>query len=122
MSRKLQNFINGEWVDSKTDQYENVYNPATKEVLAQVPLSTSEDFEEAVQKAQEAQIKWGKTPVVRRARVLFKYHNLLQEHQEELATLITKENGKSYTEALGEVGRGIENVEFLCRCPYVNDG
>ncbi|MEK5231333.1 CoA-acylating methylmalonate-semialdehyde dehydrogenase [Lysinibacillus sp. FSL K6-0232] len=122
MSRKLQNFINGEWVDSKTDQYENVYNPATKEVLAQVPLSTSEDFEEAVQKAQEAQIKWGKTPVVRRARVLFKYHNLLQEHQEELATLITKENGKSYTEALGEVGRGIENVEFAAGAPTLMMG
>lgn len=60
MSRKLKNFINGEWIESRTDKYENVYNPATKEVLAQVPLSTSEDFEEAVQKAQEAQKNWGK--------------------------------------------------------------
>ncbi|MGE7930332.1 CoA-acylating methylmalonate-semialdehyde dehydrogenase [Lysinibacillus xylanilyticus] len=122
MSRKLKNFINGEWVESKTDKYENVYNPATKEVLAQVPLSTSEDFEEAVQKAQEAQENWGRIPVVRRARILFKYHNLLQEHQEELATLITKENGKSFTEALGEVGRGIENVEFAAGAPTLMMG
>ncbi|EFI66572.1 CoA-acylating methylmalonate-semialdehyde dehydrogenase [Lysinibacillus capsici] len=122
MSRKLKNFINGEWIESRTDKYENVYNPATKEVLAQVPLSTPEDFEEAVQKAQEAQKNWGKTPVVRRARILFKYHNLLQEHQEELATLITKENGKSYTEALGEVGRGIENVEFAAGAPTLMMG
>lgn len=122
MSRKLKNFINGEWVESRSEHYENVYNPATQEVLAQVPISTTEDFEEAAQKAQEAQDKWKKVSVSKRARILFKYQNLLLDHQEELATLITKENGKSYTEALGEVGRGIENVEFAAGAPSLMMG
>ncbi|GAB2570453.1 CoA-acylating methylmalonate-semialdehyde dehydrogenase [Gracilibacillus alcaliphilus] len=122
MSRKLKNFINGEWVESRAEHYENVYNPATQEVLAQVPISTTEDFEEAAQKAQEAQDKWKKVSVSKRARILFKYQNLLLDHQEELATLITKENGKSYTEALGEVGRGIENVEFAAGAPSLMMG
>src|SRR5699024_3667001 len=122
MSKKLKNFINGEWVESKTNKYENVYNPATKEVLAEVPISTAEDFEEAVQTAKAAQEKWAKVSVARRARVLFRYHNLLEEHQEELAKLITQENGKSFGEALGEVGRGIENVEFAAGAPTLMMG
>lgn len=122
MSKKLKNFINGEWIESKTDKYENVYNPATKEVLAQVPISTTEDFEEAVQTAKAAQEKWAKVSVARRARVLFRYHNLLEEHREELAKLITQENGKSFGEALGEVGRGIENVEFAAGAPTLMMG
>lgn len=122
MSKKLKNFINGEWVESKTDKYEDVYNPATKEVLAQVPISTSEDFEDAVQAAQAAQDKWKKVSVAKRARILFKYQNLLEDHKEELAKLITQENGKSVGEALGEVGRGIENVEFAAGAPTLMMG
>ncbi|GAA0318546.1 methylmalonate-semialdehyde dehydrogenase [Oceanobacillus oncorhynchi subsp. oncorhynchi] len=122
MSKKLKNFINGEWVESKTDKYEDVYNPATKEVLAQVPISTPEDFEDAVQAAQAAQEKWKKVSVAKRARILFKYQNLLEEHKEELAKLITQENGKSVGEALGEVGRGIENVEFAAGAPTLMMG
>ncbi|MFD1388981.1 CoA-acylating methylmalonate-semialdehyde dehydrogenase [Oceanobacillus oncorhynchi subsp. oncorhynchi] len=122
MSKKLKNFINGEWVESKTDKYEDVYNPATKEILAQVPISTPEDFEDAVQAAQAAQEKWKKVSVAKRARILFKYQNLLEEHKEELAKLITQENGKSVGEALGEVGRGIENVEFAAGAPTLMMG
>lgn len=117
MARKLKNFINGEWVESKTEQYEKVYNPATKEVLAEVPISTKEDFEEAAQSAQKAFDEWKNVSVAKRARIMFKYQNLLQEHTEELAELITMENGKSKKEALGEVGRGIENVEFAAGAP-----
>lgn len=122
MSTKLKNFINGEWIESKTDKYEDVYNPATKEVLAQVPISTNEDFEKAVQAAELAQEKWAKVSVSKRARVMFRYHTLLEEHQEELAKLITQENGKSFGEALGEVGRGIENVEFAAGAPTLMMG
>ncbi|WP_130860367.1 CoA-acylating methylmalonate-semialdehyde dehydrogenase [Gracilibacillus phocaeensis] len=122
MSRKLKNFINGEWLVSKTNQYEDVYNPATKEVLAKVPISTTADFEEAVQAAQVAQDKWKNVSVAKRARILFQYQHLLQAHQEELAILITKENGKNYSEALGEVGRGIENVEFAAGAPTLMMG
>jgi malonate-semialdehyde dehydrogenase (acetylating)/methylmalonate-semialdehyde dehydrogenase len=120
--RKLKNYINGEWVESKTTQYEDVFNPATKEVIAQVPLSTKEDVEYAVEVAREAFEKWKNVPIQKRARVLFNYHQLLQKNSEELARLITIENGKSLTEARGEVGRGIENVEFAAGAPTLMMG
>ncbi|KNX33031.1 MULTISPECIES: methylmalonate-semialdehyde dehydrogenase [Bacillus amyloliquefaciens group] len=120
--RKLKNYINGEWVESKTDQYEDVINPATKEVMCQVPISTREDVEYAVRSASEAFQTWSKTAVPRRARILFNYQQLLQQNKEELARLITLENGKNTTEALGEVGRGIENVEFATGAPSLMMG
>ncbi|MCY9111257.1 methylmalonate-semialdehyde dehydrogenase [Bacillus atrophaeus] len=120
--RKLKNYINGEWVESKTDTYEDVVNPATKEVLCQVPISTKEDIDYAVEKASQAFKKWSKVAVPRRARILFNYQQLLQQNKEELARLITLENGKNTTEALGEVGRGIENVEFAAGAPSLMMG
>lgn len=120
--RKLKNYINGEWVESKTDKYEDVINPATKEVLCQVPISTKEDIDYAVEKASQAFKKWSKVAVPRRARILFNYQQLLQQNKEELARLITLENGKNTTEALGEVGRGIENVEFAAGAPSLMMG
>ncbi|MBT2574948.1 methylmalonate-semialdehyde dehydrogenase [Bacillus sp. ISL-51] len=120
--RKLKNYINGEWVESKTDQYEDVVNPATKEVMCRVPISTQEDVDYAVQSAAEAFKTWSKTAVPRRARILFNYQQLLQQNKEELARLITLENGKNTTEALGEVGRGIENVEFAAGAPSLMMG
>ncbi|MGQ5646458.1 methylmalonate-semialdehyde dehydrogenase [Bacillus velezensis] len=120
--RKLKNYINGEWVESKTDQYEDVVNPATKEVMCQVPISTREDVGYAVRSASEAFQTWSKTAVPRRARILFNYQQLLQQNKEELARLITLENGKNTTEALGEVGRGIENVEFAAGAPSLMMG
>jgi len=122
MTTVLKNWIGGEWVDSSATQSESVMNPATEEVLAQIPLSTKGDVELAVQKAQEAFKTWGSTPVPRRARVMFKYQQLLVDHWEELATIITKENGKSYGEAYGEVLRGIECVEFAAGAPTLMMG
>lgn len=120
--RKLKNYINGEWVESRTTKYEDVYNPATKEIIAQVPISTKEDFEEAANVAQAAFEKWSKVGVARRAKVLFKYQQLLEDNKVELARLITIENGKNTSEALGEVGRGIENVEFAAGAPTLMMG
>ena len=121
-AKVLKNFINGEWVESRSDKYENVYNPATKEVIAKVPISTKEDLEDAVKAAAKAFETWKNVPVQRRARILFKFQNLLQEHKEELARIITIENGKNLTDARGEVGRGIENVEFACGAPTLMMG
>ncbi|NPC94676.1 CoA-acylating methylmalonate-semialdehyde dehydrogenase [Bacillus sp. WMMC1349] len=120
--RKLKNYINGEWLESKTDHYEDVVNPATKDVLCQVPLSTQADINMAVMVAAQAFEKWSKIAVPRRARILFNYQQLLTEHKEELAHLITLENGKNTKEALGEVGRGIENVEFAAGAPSLMMG
>jgi len=114
---KLRNLINGVWVNSVNERTDKVVNPATGAVIAHVPLSVQEDVEAAVLAAANAFPAWSKTPVPRRARVLFRYWQLLQEHSEELAELITMENGKSYKEAVGEVQRGIENVEFAAGAP-----
>ncbi|MGG3572870.1 methylmalonate-semialdehyde dehydrogenase [Bacillus gobiensis] len=118
----MKNYINGEWVESNATHYEDVYNPATKEVIAQVPLSPKEDLDYAVEAARTAFEKWKKVAVPRRARILFNYQQLLTKHKEELAQLITIENGKNLTEALGEVQRGIENVEFAAGAPSLMMG
>jgi malonate-semialdehyde dehydrogenase (acetylating)/methylmalonate-semialdehyde dehydrogenase len=118
----LKNFINGDWVESSSTPTEPVYNPATETVIAYVPLSSKEDVNLAVKAAAEAFKSWSKTPVPRRARILFKYQQLLVEHWEELAAIVTKENGKSYNEAHGEVLRGIECVEFAAGAPTLMMG
>lgn len=118
----IRNFIGGEWKASTSAQLEPVYNPATGEVIAHVPLSTTEELDEAVQVASEAFKTWSRTPVPRRARILFRYQQLLVEHWDELAKLITKENGKNVKEAYGEVQRGIECVEFAAGAPTLMMG
>jgi malonate-semialdehyde dehydrogenase (acetylating)/methylmalonate-semialdehyde dehydrogenase len=122
MTIKLKNWIGGQWVEASAEKYDNVYNPATEEILAEVPLSSEADVDAAVQTAKKAFESWSKTPVPKRARVLFKYQQLLVDHWEELARLITTENGKSYAEAYGEVLRGIECVEFASGAPTLMMG
>ncbi|SDW78702.1 CoA-acylating methylmalonate-semialdehyde dehydrogenase [Paenibacillus sp. CF384] len=122
MTELLNNWIGGSWVPSASAARENVYNPATEEVLALVPLSTKEDVDLAVRTAKEAFAGWSRTPVPRRARILFKYQQLLVDNWEALARLVTLENGKSYSEAYGEVQRGIECVEFAAGAPTLMMG
>lgn len=121
-TKVLQNFINGQWVDAKTTKFDCVPNPATGQELASVPISSREDLNHAVAAAKQAFKTWSKTPVPKRSRILFTYHQLLVKHWDELATLITKENGKSYKEAYGEVQRGIECVEFAAGAPSLMMG
>ncbi|MBT2764669.1 CoA-acylating methylmalonate-semialdehyde dehydrogenase [Paenibacillus sp. ISL-20] len=122
MTQTLSNYIGGQYVPSRSETTDPVYNPATEEILAYVPLSTKEEVDQAVQAAAKAGRTWAKTAVPRRARILFKYQQLLVEHWEELARLITAENGKSYAEAYGEVQRGIECVEFAAGAPTLMMG
>ncbi len=117
----LKNFINGEWVASDS-RYEDVPNPATGEVIARVPLSTRKELDLAVEAAGRAFLTWRRTAVPRRARILFKYQQLLIENWSELAKLITIENGKTYEDAYGEVQRGIECVEFAAGAPTLMMG
>ncbi|HBM4137787.1 TPA: CoA-acylating methylmalonate-semialdehyde dehydrogenase [Listeria innocua] len=120
--RKLKNYINGEWVESKADKYEDVINPATGELLCQVPISTRAELDQAATIAEQAFEKWSQVAVPRRARVLFSFQQILIQHKEELARLITLENGKNLSEARGEVQRGIENVEFAAGAPTLMMG
>ncbi|WP_156855269.1 CoA-acylating methylmalonate-semialdehyde dehydrogenase [Oceanobacillus sp. AG] len=118
----LKNYIGGKWVEANTDKSEPVYNPATGEVIAHVPISSIEDVEHAVETANEAFQEWKELAVPRRARILFKYQQLLVDNWDELARLITIENGKNFEEAQGEVQRGIENVEFAAGAPSLMMG
>ncbi|QRF23343.1 CoA-acylating methylmalonate-semialdehyde dehydrogenase [Alicyclobacillus sp. TC] len=120
--KTLKNYIGGQWIEAQTEKYEDVPNPATDQTIARVPLSTPNDIDIAVKEATKAFALWSKTPVPKRARILFRYQQLLVEHWDELARLITVENGKSYKEAYGEVQRGIENVEFAAGAPTLMMG
>lgn len=122
MIQTLKNYIGGSWVEASTSETLEVFNPATEEVIAYVPLSTKEDVDRAAKVAREAYKAWSKTPVPKRARIMFSYQQLLVAHWDELAKLITIENGKSYTEAYGEVQRGIECVEFAAGAPSLMMG
>ncbi len=122
ISTVLKNFINGNWVEAKTSTYQPIPNPATGEIVAEVPISSQEDVNEAVLVAKETFKTWSKMPVPKRARILFNYQQLLVKHWDELAQLITIENGKSYKEAHGEVLRGIECVEYACGAPSLMMG
>ncbi|MEA3322091.1 MAG: CoA-acylating methylmalonate-semialdehyde dehydrogenase [Bacillota bacterium] len=121
-TRVLQNFIDGKWVDSKGSDKMEVINPATKECLAKVPISTKEDVAEAVKAAKTAFKTWKDTPVPKRARIMYAYHHLLTQNHDELAKLIVLENGKAFKEAHGEVQRGLECVEFAAGAPTLMMG
>ncbi|KPB05112.1 CoA-acylating methylmalonate-semialdehyde dehydrogenase [Bacillus sp. CHD6a] len=121
-TRVLQNFIDGKWVDSKGSEQMEVINPATKECLAKVPISTKQDVVEAVKAAKTAYKTWKDTPVPKRARIMYAYHHLLTQNHDELAKLIVLENGKAFKEAHGEVQRGLECVEFAAGAPTLMMG
>lgn len=118
----LSNYIGGRPVPPANGRYEDVPNPATGETIAAVPASGRGDLDRAVEAAQAAFPAWSRTPVPRRARIMFRYQQLLVEQWEELARIVTIENGKSYTEAYGEVQRGIECVEFTAGAPTLMMG
>ncbi|WP_340640422.1 CoA-acylating methylmalonate-semialdehyde dehydrogenase [Bacillus atrophaeus] len=120
--KKMQNNINGEWVDSTGTEVEEVINPANGKIIAYVPLSTRADVDRAVQAAQHAYQTWSLVPVPNRSRLLYKYLQLLQEQKEQLAEIITMENGKTLKDARGEVQRGIEVVELATATPTLMMG
>ena len=103
--------INGEFVESKTSEWRDVVNPATQEVLARVPFATAEEVDAAVAAGKEAFKTWRKTPISTRARVFLKYQQLIREHMQELAAMLTSEQGKTLPDAEGDVFRGLEVVE-----------
>jgi malonate-semialdehyde dehydrogenase (acetylating)/methylmalonate-semialdehyde dehydrogenase len=121
-ARILQNYINGVWCEATATPCLDVINPATTEVLAQVPLSTAEIVDRAVQAAHAAFADWRRTPVTARVQYLFKLKQLLEENFEDLARTITIECGKTLAESRGELQRAIENVEVACGMPLLMQG
>ena len=118
----ITHYINGQNIDTQSGRYADVYNPALGEPIARVVLGTAEDVNSAVAAASAAFPAWSATPPLTRARVLFKYLQLCQQHTDEFAALITREHGKTFADAQGEVARGIEMVEFAVGIPQLLKG
>ncbi len=114
--------IGGSWRESQASQFSEITNPASGEVLARLPHATREEVTAAVEAAAAAFPAWSATPPVERARIMFRYKQLLEEHFEELARQVTQENGKTLVDARGSVRRGIEVVEFACGIPTLMAG
>lgn len=111
---KVPLFINGEFVQSKTDSWIELTNPATNEAIALVPRTTQEEMAEAEKVAAETFKTWKEVPVQQRQRVMLKLQHLIREHTEEIAESITLEQGKTLADARGDVFRGLEVVEHTC--------
>lgn len=99
--------INGEFVESKATQWRDVVNPATQAVLARVPFATAEELDAAVASARDAFKTWRKTPIGVRARIFLKYQQLIRENMQELAAILTAEQGKTLPDAEGDIFRGL---------------
>lgn len=122
LNPRLLNYINGEWCLSEATEYLEICNPATAEVLAQVPLSPASEVDRVAQAAAQAFELWRRTPSQTRVQYLFKLKGLLEAEFEDLAQTITLECGKTIAESRGELQRAIENVEVACGIPMLMQG
>nr|GLL28606.1 methylmalonate-semialdehyde dehydrogenase [acylating], mitochondrial [Ipomoea trifida] len=113
-SPRLPNLIGGSFVDSKSSESIDVINPATQEVVSQIPLTTNEEFKSAVSAAKKAFPSWKNTPITTRQRVMLKYQDLIRKNMDKLALNVTTEQGKTLKDAQGDVFRGLEVVEHAC--------
>jgi malonate-semialdehyde dehydrogenase (acetylating)/methylmalonate-semialdehyde dehydrogenase len=119
---KVPNYINGEWVESTAKAWSDVINPATGEIIASSPSSDAVEVARAVEAAAAAYPAWRRTPPEDRIQPLFKLKMLLEDHIDELARIITQENGKTFAEGKAELRRAIENVEVACGIPMMMQG
>ncbi|MBP8229427.1 MAG: aldehyde dehydrogenase family protein, partial [Xylophilus sp.] len=118
----IDHFISGQVVAGSSGRTQDVFNPATGAVTGRVALANATEVGQAVAAAQAAFPAWADTPPIRRARVLFKFLELVNQHKDKLAHLITAEHGKVFTDAQGEVSRGIDIIEFSCGIPQLLKG
>jgi malonate-semialdehyde dehydrogenase (acetylating) / methylmalonate-semialdehyde dehydrogenase len=118
----IDHYIGGRVVAGTSSRAQDVFNPATGAVSGHVALASAAEVGTAVAAAQAAFPAWADTPPIRRARVMFKFLELMNHHKDDLARLITAEHGKVFTDAQGEVARGIDIVEFACGIPQLLKG
>jgi len=109
-----QNVVGGQWLESSTDQWIDVHNPATNQVVTRVPQSTQAEMENAVESAKAAGRSWSKSSPMARQQIMFKYQQLIKAHLDDIAKLITVEQGKTLPDAQGDVMRGLQVVEQAC--------
>ncbi len=120
--RAIEHFVGGKGVAGTSGRSGPVYNPATGEIAARVPLASKEETARAIAAARAAFPAWAATPPLQRARVMFRFKELLDRHLDELARIITSEHGKVLSDARGEMVRGLEVVEFACGIPHLLKG
>ena len=115
-------FIRGDWLELPKRDSGPVFNPSRGEVIAEVPMCTKEEVDLAVESAAEAFPAWRDTPPVERARLFFRYRQLIEENFDRICESVSREHGKTLAEARGSVYRGIENIEFACAAPTLLKG
>ncbi len=118
----IQNAINGRKITSSSKRSSAVFNPATGEQTASLPLSTADDVNAAIAAAKAAAEAWGRTPPLKRIKPMFKFKDLLERNADAIARAISAEHGKTHSDALGELQRGIDVVDFACGIPHLLKG
>jgi malonate-semialdehyde dehydrogenase (acetylating)/methylmalonate-semialdehyde dehydrogenase len=119
---KVKNFYNGQFIESGSTEPLNVTSPIDGNLLSQVPMSTRDELNTAVESAQNAFHSWSKLPIKERVQVFFRYRFLLEKNFDELTSLVSEENGKTWDEAKAEVEKSIELTEFACSMPQLIAG
>lgn len=119
---KVQNFINGCFVDSASARSLDIISPVDGTHLSVVPMSGADELNQAVAAAQAAFHAWSHTPIKERVQVFFRYKYLLEKHMDELAKLVSEENGKTYSESVAEIEKSVELTEFACSLPQLVTG
>ncbi|MDF1620027.1 CoA-acylating methylmalonate-semialdehyde dehydrogenase [Pseudothioclava nitratireducens] len=120
--KEIGHWINGKMVAGKSGRFAEVYNPATGELQAKVALATPEELNEAIDSAAKAQVAWAATNPQRRARVMMKFGDLINQYMDELAELVAVEHGKTLPDARGDVQRGLEVIEVCMGAPAMLKG
>ena len=120
--REIGHFIGGKEVKGTSGRQGDVFNPNTGEVQAKVALASKSEVEAAIANAEAAQPAWGATNPQRRARVMFKFLELVQKEYDDLARLLSSEHGKVFADSKGDIQRGLEVVEFACGIPNLIKG
>ena len=118
----VRNFINGQFIHVDNRDKLQIISPIDGLLISEVPMSISEDLDQAVNSAKAAFKTWGKTPIKERVQVFFKFKTLLEKHKSELANLISEENGKTLEEGIAEIEKSIELTEFACSLPQLITG
>jgi malonate-semialdehyde dehydrogenase (acetylating) / methylmalonate-semialdehyde dehydrogenase len=119
---RVNHWIDGAHVEGTSGRSGPVYNPATGEVAREVDFASAEEVDAAVRAAHDAFPAWRATSISKRTEIMFRIRNLVEQHREEIAAHLTREHGKVRTDALGEVARGLENIEFATGIPTLLKG
>ncbi len=113
----MKPYIGGEWIDSKSEKFNTIYDPSTGKAIAKVPCCTKDEVEAAIAAAKAAFPAWKNTPVRKRASIMMKLRSLIERDMDELTRMVATENGKCWSEAAGDVGKALEMTELACSAP-----